>query len=1091
MKNISNAFKRALFYNKRDYIAYADITLVDGTILHLTNDEIWQGGYSREEAISQDENFTLLGSAIINPATLIINNIKDKFSEYVFEKATVQLSEAMAFTDETPTRIETLYAGVYTVEDTKYNGATIKLSLVDNMSKFDRPYSESNLSYPATCDDIIRNACSVCGVTLQTFESALKNLSITNPPEKEAITFREVISWVATICGCYAKCDTRGRLELKWVDRTLLQQTLDSIDGGEFDAGTPYYTTGVSLNGGTFNPWNTGDVYDGGDFAELDNIAIIKGLSLQDICIDDTVIAGVRILIKDKTADSSQDILSYVYPSDYTEGFIVEVSDNEFITTNNVQTILTHLGTLLYGMTFRKLNVTQLSDPSIEAGDIGLVIDRKQHAFAIIVTRCTFKIGARQTIVCGSESALNNSSTRFSQATKTFLETKAMMNVERNERILALQQLSNALNSKAGLYTTVEPTASGAIFYMHDLPNLSESKVVWKMTDEAWGVTTNYNGAHPEQTVWNAGMTVDGNTIVRLLSAVGISADWINAGKIEIKDDNDNVIFLADINNKIVRIGALEQAISTANAALSAVEDKLSIVLTDDYKTIVTNADGTIASFPECKTFYRVYFNGTDVTESNDVQLQMFLKTGVQYAYDYGPLYYLQITGLPNMDFGFLAIRATYKGLVAEKRYYVYKRKVGGSTNYGLDVTPMKSVIGEGAVYSPDIITADAYSTTDNGTTKTAYLGDISVDIRVGEDTWYEDVVSYDSVSSASIKIERTNDLVPIVEASTAYDVVKLPLNTAAVRMRLVSGTTVLDQQEVVLLTASASEIALTQEKVFNAITNDGVAQGLFLDNGNLYINASYIGAGAINIGKNVTVNGVTQWQRTFYANTANGYVEINADSLKIQGSNVSDVAASQAALLAEDSILNDVDSQDKLFTAITGGDANQGIFLENGKLYINSSYIKTGTLVVGGANNANGTIRVNNASGTLIGGINNTEIYHKHTNNDKISMNSGGLYFYKNTSTRVGEIRRDGNDLYIGGASGLSIQAGGDISLFCYDNSQTYNGINIVKSNTTPVSVGNGATEWYVEIPTSINLDGTVASWASLRLSGGIIYNR
>ena len=239
MKNISNAFKRALFYNKRDYIAYADITLVDGTVLHLTNDEIWQGGYSREEAISQDENFTLLGSAIINPATLIINNIKDKFSEYVFEKATVQLSEAMAFTDETPTRIETLYAGVYTVEDTKYNGATIKLSLVDNMSKFDRPYSESSLSYPATCDDIIRNACSVCGVTLQTFESALKNLSIPNPPEKEGITFREVISWVATICGCYAKCDTRGRLELKWIDRTLLQQTLDSIDGGEFDAGTP------------------------------------------------------------------------------------------------------------------------------------------------------------------------------------------------------------------------------------------------------------------------------------------------------------------------------------------------------------------------------------------------------------------------------------------------------------------------------------------------------------------------------------------------------------------------------------------------------------------------------------------------------------------------------------------------------------------------------------------------------------------------------------------------------------------------------------------------------------------------------------
>lgn len=576
MKNISNAFKRALFYNKRDYIALADITLTDGTVLHLTNDEIWQGGYSREEAISEDENFTVLGSAIINSATIIINNISDKFSEYTFEKATVQLHEAMEFTNETPSRTESLYAGEYTVEDTKYNGATIKLSLVDNMSKFDRPYSKSSLSYPATCDSIIRNACSVCGVTLQTFESALKNLSIPNPPEKEGITFREVISWVATICGCYAKCDTRGRLELKWIDRTLLQQTLDSIDGGEFDAGTPYYTTGVSLNGGTFNPWNTGDVYDGGDFAELDNIATIKGLSSQDICVDDTVIAGVRILIKDKTADSSQDILSYVYPSNYTEGFVIEVSDNEFITTDNVQTILTHLGTLLYGMTFRKLSVTQLSDPSIEAGDIGLVIDRKQHSYAIIVTRCTFKIGSMQTIVCGSESALNNSSTRFSQATKTFLETKAMMNVERNERVIALQQLSNALNSKAGLYTTVQTTSSGSIYYMHDLPNLSESKVVWKMTNEAWGVTTNYNGAHPEQTVWNAGMTVDGNTIVNILSAVGISASWINTGEFSAHDSNGNETFYVNADNGTVRIVANSFSLSNGSTIDSIAQAKAS-----------------------------------------------------------------------------------------------------------------------------------------------------------------------------------------------------------------------------------------------------------------------------------------------------------------------------------------------------------------------------------------------------------------------------------------------------------------------------------------------------------------------------------
>lgn len=231
-----------------------------------------------------------------------------------------------------------------------------------------------------------------------------------------------------------------------------------------------------------------------------------------------------------------------------------------------------------------------------------------------------------------------------------------------------------------------------------------------------------------------------------------------------------------------------------------------------------------------------------------------------------------------------------------------------------------------------------------------------------------------------------------------------------------------------------------------------------------------------------------TQIQRT-------STVRINANSLKIQGTNVVDAAVAQAvpqaALEAEDSILNSVDSQDKIFDALIGGDNQQGIILDNGKLYLSSTYIRTGTLKVGGANNTNGTIEMRNAKNTVIGGINNTEIFHKHTNNDKVSMNAGGLYFYKNTSTRVGEIRRDGNNLYIGGASGLSVQAGGEMSLFCYDNSQIYPGITVKKSSTAPVEIHNGANEYWVEIPTSINIDGTVASFASVRLVGGIIYNR
>ena len=56
------------------------------------------------------------------------------------------------------------------------------------------------------------------------------------------------------------------------------------------------------------------------------------------------------------------------------------------------------------------------------------------------------------------------------------------------------------------------------------------------------------------------------------------------------------------------------------------------------------------------------------------------------------------------------------------------------------------------------------------------------------------------------------------------------------------------------------------------------------------------------------------------------------------------------------------------MFNRLTNNGALQGIYMDGGQLYINATYIKSGTLVLGGNNNASGTLRINNASGTQIG---------------------------------------------------------------------------------------------------------------------------
>jgi hypothetical protein len=45
------------------------------------------------------------------------------------------------------------------------------------------------------------------------------------------------------------------------------------------------------------------------------------------------------------------------------------------------------------------------------------------------------------------------------------------------------------------------------------------------------------------------------------------------------------------------------------------------------------------------------------------------------------------------------------------------------------------------------------------------------------------------------------------------------------------------------------ADLDLDQESVFNALTNNGQNQGLYLQNGKVYLNAEYMGAGALKIG--------------------------------------------------------------------------------------------------------------------------------------------------------------------------------------------------------------------------------------------------
>lgn len=522
MRDISDRFKNEQNNDNRNYLKYADITLTDGTVINLTNADFWSNGMKFEDSVSDDNTFNI-GSANINTLNLSINNFDGKYTDYDFTDATVicyvgielEPEDTSALLDTTGDKIldttgneiivhknaliEKIRICTMTVIDTPYQNTTIiELECEDNMRKFDRDYSASKLKYPATRKQIIQDACKVCGVTLDTLNFYQDSYQIPARPDDEALTFRQVIAWTCQI-GCqYARCDKYGRLNIKWYDTEITEANRVTIN---------------STNGFTPN-------------------------------LDDVVITGVQVTEYLESTSTDEEASSYLYGE---EGYVLKISANKLIPQGTGEVVANIIGEKCVGMSFRPFETECLTDIVLEAGDAVLITDRKGNKYKSYLTNVVLQPGSFEQISCNAESAARNSSKTYSLVTQAAVDARKSVWKERTTREQALQEFKDRLDNSTGVYTTVQTQQDGSqIFYLHDKPTLVESKAVWKMTAEAWGVST--DGGQ----TWNGGMTVDGDTIVRILNAVGVNADWINAGAITVTDTDGSIIFSVDMDTKSV-----------------------------------------------------------------------------------------------------------------------------------------------------------------------------------------------------------------------------------------------------------------------------------------------------------------------------------------------------------------------------------------------------------------------------------------------------------------------------------------------------------------------------------------------------------
>ena len=380
-----------------------------------------------------------------------------------------------------------------------------------------------------------------------------------------------------------------------------------------------------------------------------------------------------------------------------------------------------------------------------------------------------------------------------------------------------------------------------------------------------------------------------------------------------------------------IKVNAVSQEVKESKA--------LNIILSNEYQGISTDAQGNYTTFPECYTKIQVLYGQMDITEQ--VSLSATESDGIVGTLD-GTSYIA--TGLTE-DSGWADIKATYLAMTTTKRFTISKVKggsnvkmlntdlsltqemltergaVGHSRNWtvmtattGLNagdsviiqvynsskdnseafimatvnevlstnrinatsaglldkgdsgrvyiLEPSATVIkrGQDSVPVPDAITFSAFYRDGGSASRTAYAGRFIVETSTDGNTWSKVYTS--AADETSCKYELYTAL---EDGSGNYiedgngNVLVAWYDESSVMMRATlyaagGTTTSLDMQTVPVVIDVA---ALTHWQIFNLLTNDGTWEGLYHENGHLYINASVLAAGIIRSkdGKSVVID--------------------------------------------------------------------------------------------------------------------------------------------------------------------------------------------------------------------------------------------
>lgn len=817
MINVSNAFKKKIAEGY-PVIEEVDITFPDGTV-KTVNKEILNSGNGIVDGV--DGSSFPIGQTVCKSLQLSLDNSQEQWKNYYFYGAKLRVKLKMELDDGTT---ETINRGTFTVTTPEEYGEDVELTALDDMYKANKTYTTS-LAFPQDAYVVLQDACQRCGISLGTGSGAMEHATFPIQSVPDGMTFRDVIGCIAMIESANARIDNGGYLQLvKWdfsgvnVDNA---PTVDSEGFLKFGGGSAIDSSGYISPVGDWMIDSDGFLYlnEGVNAPQR----LRDYLSAPTLSTDNIVITGIQV----KSGDAS-----YQYGSNE---YILQI-ENTLLQANQLPVVAEWIGASLIGKQFRSMEGDLLYNPLIEFGDMARTYDRKENVYITPITYVASGLNGATTVKTQAESPIRGSSTYNSDALKTLIQAKKLVEVEKNARELAVGKLEEAMKNASGLYETPVLQEDGStITYLHDKPTLEESKTIIKFTAEAIGVSNDGGKTYPY------GFILTGDLITKILYAEGINADYINTGKLlgkfidaknlRVSTEDGTVTFYINEKGQVF-IQPTAFFLSDNKTLDEAIADKtieeaqklttLNVILSNEYQAIVTDADGNYTTFPKCSTTVQVMYGVENVTNDASYTITEDNVTGTwdEKNHEY------TVTGL-SADTGHVNFVVKYKTFSITKQFSIAKQKQGKQGNKG-----------------------------DSATTYVIET-DTTVIMRTADETYVPETVLFKNyvISGNNKTLRKSNILVQTTTDGSTFSTIKnmnvddgqytLYLSTIAsdvTAIRYIFRSINLGNPQLATVTIPIiNDTELTEKQIFNLLTHNGTRDLLTYVDGKLYLNGTYI----------------------------------------------------------------------------------------------------------------------------------------------------------------------------------------------------------------------------------------------------------